>query len=101
MQYCVYKNRSGGNYPLLLDVQSNIIGELDRRMVIPLTEVDSFNGPMPTRLCFRMSIEGTEYIAVTADMASAPNSALGDMVADMGFYRQTIKESIDFLFDGF
>ena len=102
MQYCVYRNRAGGNYPLLLDVQSNIIGDLDRRMVVPLTEADNFGGmTLPKRLIFTLYINGTEYTAVTVDMASVPNSGLGEKVADVGHYRQTIRDSIDFLFDGF
>jgi len=102
MQYCVYRNRAGGNYPLLLDVQSNIIGDLDRRMVVPLTEADNFVGmTLPKCLIFTLYINGKEYTAVTVDMASVPNSGLGEKVADVGHYRQTIKDSIDFLFDGF
>ncbi|KJR74476.1 plasmid maintenance protein CcdB, partial [Vibrio cholerae O1 biovar El Tor] len=45
MQFTVYAN-SGNSavYPLLLDVTSDIIGQLNRRVVIPLLPVEKYPG---------------------------------------------------------
>ncbi len=45
MQFTVYGNTGKSViYPLLLDVTSDIIGQLNRRIVIPLLPVEKFPG---------------------------------------------------------
>ncbi|CUY20848.1 plasmid maintenance protein CcdB [Serratia marcescens] len=52
MQFTVYANRGNSAvYPLLLDVTSDIIGQLNRRVVIPLLPVEKYPGSTrPERL---------------------------------------------------
>lgn len=45
MQFTVYRNKGNARiYPYLLNVQSDIIGELHTRMVIPLLPLADFTG---------------------------------------------------------
>ena len=48
-----------------------------------------------------IEIEGNNYLIMTHEMASVPLSLLGKQVMDARAYRQPIKDSIDFIFDGF
>lgn len=52
MHFTVYGNTGkSAVYPLLLDVTSDIIGQLNRRIVIPLLPVDRYPaGRRPDRL---------------------------------------------------
>ncbi|MCE9901908.1 CcdB family protein, partial [Hafnia paralvei] len=51
MQFMVYRNNGNSRaYPYLLDVQSDIIGELNTRLVIPLFLLDEVSGRPARRL---------------------------------------------------
>lgn len=102
MQYRVYRNQSGSqSHPWLLDVQSDIIGQLNIRMVIPLFPRDRFKGTQPVRLCPVVKIEGKEYLVMTHQMASVLSSMLGEEISSLAAQRDEIKAAIDFLLDGF
>ncbi len=102
MQYTVYRNTSNSrDYPYLLDVQSDIIGELNTRLVIPLFPLDQFKERPAQRLNPVVSVKGTNYLLMTNEMASVRRSMLGAEVISMQEQRHTIKNAIDFLLDGF
>jgi len=102
MQYVVYRNASNAqSYPYLLDVQSDIIGQLATRMVIPLFPLDKFRSSYPQRLCPELEIEDKRYVVMTHEMASVRLSLLGEEVMKIDQHRKEIKNAIDFLFDGF
>ncbi|MGU5542565.1 CcdB family protein [Aeromonas hydrophila] len=101
MQFMVYRNNGNSRaYPYLLDVQSDIIGELNTRMVIPLFPLEAFHGRPPERLNPVISIEGERYVVMTHEMAGVRLSQLGEEVTSVQDHRQTIKNSVDFLLDG-
>lgn len=102
MQYHVYHNKGNSQiYPLLLDVQSDIIDALDTRMVIPLVLLATYDEKLPTRLCPVLAIDGKEYLAMTRDMAAISLAGLGSEMANVSHSKQAIKDAIDFLFNGF
>ncbi|WP_336777858.1 CcdB family protein [Pantoea sp. USHLN256] len=102
MQYFIYRNTNkNSEYPFLIDAQSEIIGELASRIVIPLYPVNLFKKNQVKRLNPVINVEGEEYLVMTHEMASVRESLLGDQVMDAHVYRQRIKDSIDFIFDGF
>ncbi|MGL6433946.1 CcdB family protein [Aeromonas rivipollensis] len=101
MQFTVYSNNGNSRaYPYLLDVQSNIIGDLNSRMVIPLFPLTAFRGQPAQRLNPVITIEGERYVVMTHEMAGVRIGQLGGDVADVQGYRQQIKDAIDFLIDG-
>ncbi|MET3076399.1 CcdB family protein [Pantoea leporis] len=102
MQYFIYRNTNrNSEYPYLVDVQSEIIGELASRIVIPLYPLKQFKKKQVERLNPVIKVEGEEFLVMTHEMASVRVLLLGDQVMDARVYRQRIKDSVDFIFDGF
>ncbi|HCR3333798.1 TPA: CcdB family protein [Morganella morganii] len=103
MQFTVYNNTGkSAVYPMLLDVTSDIIGQLNRRIVIPLLPVENYPaGARPKRLVPLIRLTNDkEYAVMTHEMASIPARSLGIVFCDASLYRTEIKAAIDFLFDG-
>jgi len=103
MQFMVYHNPGKSiAYPLLLDVTSDIIGQLNRRIVIPLLPLEKYpNGNRPDRMIPLLKLtDGREYTAMTHELASIPLRVLGAEFCSAMQYRNEIKAAIDFLFDG-
>lgn len=103
MQFTVYSNTGKSvAYPLLLDVTSDIIGQLNRRVVIPLLPVEKYpGGNRPDRMIPLIRLtDGKEYAVMTHELASIPVRALGAEFCDAVQYRAQVKAAIDFLFDG-
>ena len=101
MQFTIYRNKGNARaYPYLLDVQSDIIGELNSRMVIPLFPLASFTGRPAQRLNPVIIVEGGKYLVMTHEMAGVRLTQLGEAVTDVQESRQLIKDAIDFLMDG-
>lgn len=102
MQYVIYRNTNkNSDYPYLVDVQSEIIGELNSRIVIPLLPVNRLKNKQVKRLNPIIQVEGEEFLVMAHEMASVRTSMMGERVMDARAYRQLIKDSIDFIFDGF
>lgn len=103
MQFTVYGNTGKSVvYPLLLDVTSDIIGQLNRRIVIPLLPIEKYPaGRRPDRLVPVVRLtDGNEYAVMTHELASIPVQALGAVFCDASQYRTQVKAAIDFLIDG-
>lgn len=101
MQYTVYRNPGNSQaYPYLLDIQSDIIGELNTRLVIPLHRLKRSPAPV-ARLTPVIQVEGNDVILMTHEMASVRVKQLGQAVMDASPFRHTIKSAVDFLLDGF
>ncbi|EBN4581224.1 plasmid maintenance protein CcdB [Salmonella enterica] len=103
MQFTVYSNTGkSAVYPLLLDVTSDIIGQLNRRIVIPLLPVEKYPGSTrPKRLIPLVRLtDDKEYAVMTHEMASIPVRSLGAVFCDAYPHRSEIKAAIDFLLDG-
>ncbi|WP_422431985.1 MULTISPECIES: CcdB family protein [Gammaproteobacteria] len=103
MQFTVYSNTGkSAVYPLLLDVTSDIIGQLNRRIVIPLLPLEKYpSSTRPERLVPLIRLtDDKEYAVMTHEMASIPTRALGVVFCDSSIYRTEIKAAIDFLLDG-
>ncbi|EBB6138028.1 cytotoxin [Salmonella enterica] len=98
MQYMVYRNKGNSK---AFDVQSDIIDELHTRMVIPLFPVSRLVNNPVKRLTPTLNVEGNDYLVMTHEMASIRLSQIGDEVMDVRSHRQTIKNALDFIFDGF
>ncbi|CAI1259632.1 TPA: CcdB family protein [Enterobacter roggenkampii] len=102
MQFMVYRNNGNSRaYPYLLDVQSDIIGELNTRLVIPLFLLDEVSGRPARRLNPVLNVDGEDFLVMTHEMASVRQSQLGEEVVSVREQRQAIKNALDFLLDGF
>ena len=102
MQFMVYRNNGNSRaYPYLLDVQSDIIDELNTRLVIPLFLLDEVSGRPARRLTPVLNVDGEDFLVMTHEMASVRQSQLGEEVVSVREQRQAIKNALDFLLDGF
>lgn len=103
-QFMVYRNRNAATrsrFPLLLDVQSDLLGGLGTRVVIPLTPATAAarRTAMQT-LTPTLVVDGREHLLVTPQLAGIATRELGAPVADLSDQRPTILAALDLLITG-
>lgn len=101
-QFIVYENgnpASRTRVPCLLDVQSDLIGAMDSRVVVPLIRVAGagrpIDGLMPT-----VVVRGEPMLMDTAHLAGVSRNVIGKQVQDLSDERDTIMAALDFLVSG-
>jgi toxin CcdB len=102
-QFRVYKNpqqASKVRFPLLLDVQNDLIAPLDTRVVVPLSPAAAAEGRQLTTLMPSFEIEGSQYSMCTPQLAGVPKSQIGAQVADLAAQRDQIIAALDLLITG-
>lgn len=102
-QFTVYRNRNPGTkaeYPLLLDVQTDLLDELTTRVVVPLTRAAGLMRRPIRNLMPVVTVDGEEYVALTQDLAGTDKSSLGPRVASVIEQRDAIVAALDFLVTG-
>ena len=94
----VYRNSVGEGF--LLDVQADLLGHLNTRVVVPLLpsggELQPARGLNPV-----FEIEGGRLVMATQFLATVPSSLLRAPVARLGAFRAEITTALDVLFQGF
>ncbi|AIR06406.1 cytotoxin [Cedecea neteri] len=101
MQFTVYKNTGRPTaYPYLLNVQSNIIGRRNTRVVIPLFPAENYKGPRTDKLTPSINLAGEDFIVMTHELASIPERVLGAEHCSAAEHENTIKAALNFLFYG-
>ena len=102
-QFSVHRNANPATkarYPLLLDVQSDLVAELGTRVVVPLRPVSAMKGQLIRTLTPVLDIEGKEYAMLTPQLAGIPVRLLGAGVSDLTDRRGEILAALDLLFTG-
>jgi toxin CcdB len=88
--------------PYLLDVQSDLLDELETRVVIPLRSIEKFaKVKFPDRLIPVFEIAGQNYLMETPKMGAVPRNILKVPVASLGAEHLRITAALDFLFQGY
>ena len=87
-------------YPFIVDVQDNLLGDLNSRVVIPLTPLINFEASYPKNLCPKITIEGKDYSLLTHQMSSISKRALSNYQGTLANNRPEIIAAIDFLITG-
>jgi toxin CcdB len=103
-QFTVYRNknpRSRAAFPFLLDVQSDLLDELQTRVVIPLTKAAAFVRKPVAHLMPVVQFEGEAYVLVTPQLAGIARSEIGSPAGSLAQRRDTIVAAMDFLLSGF
>ncbi|MCW0323486.1 CcdB family protein [Pantoea dispersa] len=102
MQYVVYRTKGKNpDFPLMVDITSDIIGRINRRLVIPLMPSERLNGsPIPKRLTPVLLLNGAEYVLMTHEAATVPHTALGEEFCNASYCKGAIKSAFNFLTDG-
>jgi toxin CcdB len=98
-QFDVFRNPRGGAYPLLLDVQSNLLAPLATRVVVPLAPLKKYGKPL-SRLNPTARVQGVEYVLVFQELAAVPRSVLGRPRGSLTSRRSELIAAVDLLFTG-
>ena len=103
-QFTVYRNknaRSKATFPLLVDVQSDLLEDLQTRVVIPLSKAAGLTRKPVNELTPVIDFEDTPYLLVTPQLAGVSRSELGIATGSLAQSRDTILAAMDFLLLGF
>jgi toxin CcdB len=101
-QFDVYENSSAQSreaYPLLLDIQADILRDLNTRIIVPLTP--SAGGKKPLVFTPILEIGGRKYAALFNLMASYPTAELGEGIANLADTRSILMAAYDFVIQGY
>ncbi len=102
-QFIAYINEdksSRKTYPFFLDVQSDLLDDLNSRLVIPLSSISSVRNINAKRLCPVILIKNKDYVLLTHQMTSVPASILKKEIAKLSSLRNEIISAIDLLITG-
>ncbi len=102
-QFAVYRNKHAqtrARFPLLLDIQSDLLDPLATRVVVPLSPASPARGRSMDTLVPTISVEGKTYLMVTPQLSAVARRELGPVVADASRDRQKIIAALDFLLAG-
>ena len=103
-QFALYRNRNPASrtrFPLLLDIQSDLLEPLATRVVIPLAPAGSARARAMRTLTPILKFEGKEFLMLTPQVAGIPARELGPIAGDLASDRDTIIAAVDFLLTGF
>lgn len=102
-QFTAYRNKNPQTrsaIPFLLDIQSDLLRDLETRVVVPLCPVSAIKGKPLRVLTPVLEIEAERYVMLTPQMAGISRSELGPVVESLERYRFEIIAAIDFLVTG-
>ncbi|NOZ51626.1 MAG: plasmid maintenance protein CcdB [Gammaproteobacteria bacterium] len=102
-QYTLYKNENNDSkktYPYFVNVQSDLLDDLNSRMVIPLSPLEALNNTNAKKLCPLIDIEEGCFVLLTHQLTSIPRSILKKEATSLEKYRNEILGAIDLLLTG-
>lgn len=103
-QFTVYRNKSArtkATFPLLVDVQSDLLEDLQTRVVIPLSKAAALARKPMSQLMPVLPFDGEAYVLMTPELAGVARADLGPAVGTLAERRDTILAAMDFLLTGF
>jgi toxin CcdB len=103
-QFSVYRNknpRTKAAFPLLVDVQSDLLQPLNTRVVVPLTKAPALTKKPVSHLTPELFFSGDRYVLMTPQLAGVNRADLGALVGTLIEDRQKILAALDFLLTGF
>lgn len=103
-QFTVYRNknpRTKTTFPLLVDIQSDLLEPLHTRVVIPLTRVAALSKRPVSDLMPLLAFDDERYVLMTPQLAGISRKELGAPAGSLAEQRQVILGALDFLIAGF
>lgn len=101
-QFVAYANADAASrkaIPCWLNVQSDLIGIAESRVVVPLITPEHAGGAID-RLMPELAVAGKRMVMDTAQITHVPMQMLGKQVADLSHERHAILAAIDMLTHG-
>ncbi len=102
-QYTLYKNENKSTkktYPYFVNVQSDLLDDLNSRIVIPLSPLKILNENNVKKLCPVIKVEEKSFVLLTHQLTSVPKSILKKESISLENYRYEILGAIDLLLTG-
>ena len=102
-QFDVYANantRTKSLYPLLVDVQNDVLDLLQSRLVIPLSPKNRNEKSYPKNVCPILTLDGQDYFLLTHLMTSVSIQILSEHICSIKPQRDEIVAAIDFAVTG-
>lgn len=102
-QMTIYQNKNSQSkkvFPLLLDIQTNLLDSLQTTVVIPLKKLEKNKDIVLAQLTPTLTIEGEDYLMLTPQLAGIQRKELGKAIADVEYARTNILNALDFLIGG-
>lgn len=97
-KYDVYPSPDGHNF--LLDVQTDMLDELNTRVVVPLLPEEA--APKPARILnIVVEIDGKSHVMATQFLSAVPATVLSRPKINLSSRADDITRAIDMLFQGF
>ena len=103
MQFDVYANpsvKSAGEYPYVVDIQSDLLSGLTTRMVAPLASITMAKADIPQRLCPIVSVAGRDFMFIPYQSAPLLKAQLKKRVASLRSSAQAIVDAMDVVISG-
>jgi toxin CcdB len=103
-QFIVYRNKNARTktiFPLLVDVQSDLLEDLQTRVVIPLSKAAALTKKPMSVLMPTLPFDGDAYVLTTPELAGVARADLGPPAGSLAERRDTILAAMDFLLTGF
>jgi toxin CcdB len=103
-QFAVYRNKSQrtrSTFPFLVDVQSDLLDQLQTRVVVPLTKTPALAKTPLNNLTPALKFAGETYVLMTPQQAGVARTDLGAPAGSLAEQRQAILAALDFLIEGF
>ena len=85
-QFAVHRNKnphSKATFPLLVDVQSDLLDQLNTRVVIPLTKAAGLARKPLSHLTPALSFDGDTYLLMTPQLAGMARADLGPQAGSL------------------
>ena len=104
VQFDVHKNpnpASKRRIPYLLDVQTDLLGSLATRVVVPLAKPEVLGGMAARRLNPVFEVDGAPVVMLTPELAGVSSRVLGTRVANLADHRAEIIAALDLVFTGY
>ena len=102
-QFSVYQNKNKATqarYPLLLNIQNDLLISMQTCVVVPLTKVETMAHSPMSKLTPIFVVHGQDYCMMTPQLAGIHKRELSVEVEILTAYQHDIVAAIDFLLSG-
>ena len=102
-QFTLYRNENKNTkktYPFFVNVQSDLLDELNSRIVIPLSPYEALDNKNVKKLCPIIELDEGNFVLLAHQITSVPNSLLKKEVTSLEKHRYEILAAVDLLLTG-
>ena len=99
-QFDVCRHARSRRYPFLLDLQADLLRDLARRVVAPLTPLKRMGGTPISRLNPVVAVDGSQYAVLFQELAAVPVAVIGKPVGSLRSRRDELIAALALLFTG-